>query len=260
MATVKSKIARACCKSNTYGLYDAVRTGLNEHHPTPIETGTNRQHDAVFELRSNTLYVLSRLFRYVPAHPWQQYGNTGFIVMFVSMVQEVNATYSAADINRSVRSLFFTHDHKFQNVFIHAWEADHFSVTKTGYSYEVEVKISRSDYFADFKKPKHTLIKSIFEKKHPGKAGYSNCPNRFYFACPAGLIKSDELPKYAGLIYREDVGCCVVKKAPLLHDVPFNEKEMLFYKYYYGYLSQSQQIRELKSALDRYKGEENGHR
>ena len=260
MATLENKIARACCKSNTYGLYDAVRTGLNKSKEKPAEINKNRQHGAFPRFYSISHPEPYCLFLNFPAHPWQQYGNTGLLVMFVMMVQEVNATYSAADINRSVRALFFTHDHKFQNVFIHAWEADHFSVTKTGYSYEVEVKISRSDYFADFKKPKHTLIKSIFEKKHPGKAGYSNCPNRFYFACPAGLIKPDEVPKYAGLIYREDVSCCVVKKAPLLHDVPFNEKEMLFYKYYYGYLSQSQQIRELKSALDRYKGEENGHR
>ena len=37
-------------------------------------------------------------------------------------------------------------------------ECDVISISKSNYIYEYEVKISRSDFKADFKKPKHTLI------------------------------------------------------------------------------------------------------
>src|SRR5688572_4816975 len=66
----------------------------------------------------------------------------------------------AVDVYRGVRSFTSNHDHKFENVYVHEWEADSFSVTSTGYVYEIEVKISRSDFLADFKKPKHHLFKS----------------------------------------------------------------------------------------------------
>jgi hypothetical protein len=146
------------------------------------------------------------------------------------------------------------HDHKFQNIYVHGWEADHFSVTSTGYSYEIEIKVSRSDFKADFKKPKHLFFKNIrngfsilqaglsykyfnwneidfsqFPELRNFKIEYNNIraiqvdykssPNRFYFACPCGLIESAEIPKYAGLVYVMDSGeARIIKKAPLIHN------------------------------------------
>ena len=41
-------------------------------------------------------------------------------------------------------------------VFSNSWESDYLSLTKSGYLYEGEVKISKSDFKADFKKEKKT--------------------------------------------------------------------------------------------------------
>lgn len=63
----------------------------------------------------------------------------------------------------------------------------------------VEVKVSRSDFIADRKKPFRT---------HPEKGMGTY---RFYM-CPDGLIKHNELPDNWGLIYVDDnsKACCVV--------------------------------------------------
>jgi hypothetical protein len=100
-------------------------------------------------------------------------------------------------------------------------EADLLVLRKTGYIAEFEIKVSRSDFKADFKKvDKHNFL----------RAGHKWCANEFYYACEDGLIKPDEVPEYAGLVYI--VRCWytysngtpysvnvanVVKKAPRIH-------------------------------------------
>ena len=113
-------------------------------------------------------------------------------------------------------------------------ECDVLSITKSNYICEYEVKISRSDFKADFKKPKHKLItekKFVNETvKWPYYGG-----NYFYFVVPENLITVDELPDYAGLIYvrnaqfgyndypsgelkvKDIMVYEIIKKAPLLH-------------------------------------------
>jgi hypothetical protein len=100
------------------------------------------------------------------------------------------------------------------NFFYGKNECDLFRVNQSDYVFEYEVKISRSDFFADFKKKgwgdmKHNILSS-------GQGYY--CPNRFFYVVPDGLIKVDEVPKYAGLIYHRGGLLFEVKKsAPLLH-------------------------------------------
>lgn len=157
-------------------------------------------------------------------------------------------------IQKSVNSLFWGHDHKFTNVFIHAWEADFFSVTSHGYSYEVEIKVSRSDFLADFKKPKHQIFTGAYKKDYPGVVTYTNCPNRFFFACPEGMITTSDIPGYAGLIFISGSGSAkVIRKAPLLHDKGFLVKEMLFHKYMYENIRLREEIRDKNSLITRLK-------
>jgi len=153
------------------------------------------------------------------------------------------------------------HDHRFENVFVHAWEADLFSVTKTGYSYELEVKVSKSDFLADFKKPKHHLFRTIKNGygilRAPGILGSSiltknphcnltalpvnslSVPNVFYFAMPWSLIKqirTQDIPDYAGLLCcPENGGYEILKKAPYIHKDKVDPSKLLFDKYYYRY-------------------------
>ncbi len=92
------------------------------------------------------------------------------------------------------------------------WEMDLFKLTNSGYIYEYEVKISRSDFFNDFKK----RIKGSL-KHNRFKEGNCTC-NRFFFVVPQNLIKVEEIPAYAGLIYfLEDRRFHLIKNAPLIH-------------------------------------------
>lgn len=181
-------------------------------------------------------------------------------------------------VYEACRSWTSNHDHKFENTFVHEWEADLFSVTTTPYSYEIEVKVSRSDFFADFKKPKHRLFKRHknpnmiiergrgYERIEGEYYPYTNIeivplngsltPNKFYYACPDALIDPSEIPDYAGLLYVSSAwsgGIREIKKAPFLHKEKFPIEKMLFSKYYYGYINQKIEMRDMQRDLKRYK-------
>lgn len=105
-------------------------------------------------------------------------------------------------------------------------ECDVISISKSNFIYEHEVKISRSDFKADFKKEKHKLMterKSVTERliKENNKMikdVWYFTPNYFYFVVPKDLITVEEIPEYAGLIYvSEDLSFKIIKKAPLMH-------------------------------------------
>ena len=55
---------------------------------------------------------------------------------------------------------FHNHKYKLFNsyVFKDNWESDFVSMSENGYTYEVEIKISRGDYQADFKKYKRPFL------------------------------------------------------------------------------------------------------
>ena len=60
-------------------------------------------------------------------------------------------------IQKALFKKFYSHNYKFVNVFFFENESDWLSFLPTGFCYEVEIKISRSDFKADFKKNKHTI-------------------------------------------------------------------------------------------------------
>lgn len=109
------------------------------------------------------------------------------------------------------------------------WEADLVVVQPTGYVAEIEIKISRSDYRADFKKEgKHNSLAA-------GKRGHwRGQPNQFYFAVPAGMVAPEEVPAYCGLIYihapagygPEYRRAEIMRAAPRLHANKADEKTL----------------------------------
>jgi hypothetical protein len=209
------------------------------------------------------------------------------------------------DIYRELYRHFHTHEYKLQNSFVYDWECDFFAQSKSGYFIEVEVKVSRGDFFRDFDKPKHRLFQDIRAGKthhiyhrpttgdlicrvitgqldsmygednrwggrgynwrtgmRNGKWGYwvndyghctirhierpiyapasyiniepiesIKCPNQLYYACPEGLIKPEEVPDYAGLIYISHYAK-VIKKAPYIHKRKQNLDSVLLRKFY----------------------------
>ena len=113
-----------------------------------------------------------------------------------------------------------------ENLNVYDWESDVLKITKSGYAYEFEIKISRADFKNDFKhkKKKHTLLES--------KESSSKIPNYFYYVVPEGLINDEEIPEHAGLIYvlgniigngRVYYQFQEIKKAPKLHSNKIDE-------------------------------------
>lgn len=58
-------------------------------------------------------------------------------------------------------------------------------------------------------------------------------PNKFYYACPKGLINIKDVPKYAGLIWVVDGVAKIVKKAPSIHKDKLNLDKVLLEKFYW---------------------------
>lgn len=93
------------------------------------------------------------------------------------------------------------------NFYVGLYEMDVFRLMRSGFIVEYEIKVSRSDFRADFGKgTKHREI----------TGGLRDC-NRFYFVVPKKLVTAAELPSYAGLIWYNGHKFEVVRNAPLLH-------------------------------------------
>jgi hypothetical protein len=100
------------------------------------------------------------------------------------------------------------------NFFVGYYEMDVFKLMQSGLIVEYEIKISRSDFFADFKKGEGQKHSKMKQKE-------CTC-NRFYYVVPEGLIKVEEVPDYAGLIYYKQYKygwCETIKNAPLIHKI-----------------------------------------
>jgi hypothetical protein len=109
-------------------------------------------------------------------------------------------------------------------------ELDFVYFDEYGYSIEVEVKSALNDFRDDFrlKIEKHKLL----EEKD------KSCPNRFYFAAPAGVIPLEEVPKHCGVLEivvdsKGDFKIRVVKRASLIHNEKTHDHKDLFDKVYY---------------------------
>lgn len=82
---------------------------------------------------------------------------------------------TSKDIQKKLRQKFDTHKYILENSYIYNWESDFFSVTSSGYAQEIEIKVSLSDFKADFKKEeKHKILKGKQEGlKHILQKGYN---------------------------------------------------------------------------------------
>lgn len=167
-------------------------------------------------------------------------------------------------IHKDISGKFSTHKYKLYNSYVFNWESDYFSITQDEkYMYEVEVKLSRSDFFADFKKNnKHRLLLAAFKKEKITKifntfkcldenkkiieacpleyiSASEYTPNKFYYCCPEGMIKVEEVPSYAGLLYiRKDYNeVYQVKPAPFIHKTNNVDKKLrtLIDKFYFQF-------------------------
>lgn len=198
-------------------------------------------------------------------------------------------------IQKALFRLFQSHEFRFTNTYFFNNESDWLSFLNSGFCYECEIKISRSDFKADFKKERHVAHQAnesgsgMFLRKH-GVSKISNpswelcreypdliesseyvhryrtsrepffeertevyiymnvsskveflshknkmLPNKFFYVVPKGLIKKEEVPDYAGLIYVDENGFCTkIKDGKFLHKDKL-EPAKLFKKTYLSY-------------------------
>lgn len=130
-------------------------------------------------------------------------------------------------------------------------EMDFMVIDNDGYCNEYEIKTTKSDFREEFesKKAKHNMLSE----------GSTSCPNRYYFACPKGIIDIKDVPAYAGLVefYKTPEGVFkmrVARKAPLIHKLLLDPRD-LFYKVYYKYYNaQDKEFNNTKKRIRRSDG------
>jgi hypothetical protein len=145
---------------------------------------------------------------------------------------------------KAVHNYFGDYKYCLKNSFVfrYDWESDYFCVNRDGYSFEVEVKISKADFKNDFKKEKHKL----FLDKETSRL----TPNRFYYAVPKGLITEADLPPYAGLIIVDGSHAFLQKRAPFIHKKKHDFRKILCDKFYYNWLIQKKKVGMIEHDLE----------
>ncbi len=147
-----------------------------------------------------------------------------------------------------------TKKYEITNLYVYGWESDYLAITRSNLSYEIEIKISRADFKNDFKnkEDKHLLFEGGNKLGKFSKAG--GMPNYFYYAVPDGLIKADEVPDYAGLLYLRPWGVTFEKEAKKLTNEKFDPDKMnLIDKFYYNMLSWQRKYEEMIDSAETIK-------
>ena len=142
-------------------------------------------------------------------------------------------------------------------------------------SYEIEIKISRSDYFNDFKKKeKHSILETAAYEKPVRRRRYDPIsgknilveessktiewnfrPNKFYYCVPTGLIKESDLPTYAGLMYSDGNSIETIKEAKFIHKEKLKLEDKLCDKFYYYWKDAEKWSLVLEKSLKKYENE-----
>ena len=146
----------------------------------------------------------------------------------------------ADEIQVYLRKKFKRDRMNISNMYVFGEESDFLTFSYKDQTHEFEVKVSRNDFKADFKKSKH----EYFEQVLSGNVTYmqykkerdrrDEIPNRFSFVVPYGLIKRTEVPNYAGLYYVCPNGEIIChKKSKLIHGHKFNRWRSLSLKLFY---------------------------
>lgn len=129
------------------------------------------------------------------------------------------------------------------NLYVYNWESDFLAITNSWYAYEIEVKISVSDFKNDFNKSKKHIALSS------GKAEF--IPNYFYYAVPEGMLSPSDVPPYAGLIYIKGRDMYISKHAPKINKEKMDLRvfgSKLMDKFYYNMKTWEKRARERADA------------
>jgi hypothetical protein len=161
--------------------------------------------------------------------------------------------------------------YKVANIYVFKgnWESDFFVQKDNGYTYEFEVKVSRSDFLSDKKKvQKHSILqtgkytnKSTLHTWNKETRQYDKedkiqeiehaiRPHKFFYVVPGGMVTVEEVPSYAGLMYATDTSIETIKEAPFLHKETLNLGNRLCPKFYSYWIIAKQKIRSLEMEIE----------
>lgn len=147
------------------------------------------------------------------------------------------------------------------NIFLYScFESDFIRVTGSGYAIEYEIKLSKSDFRADFNKSMEVVDGSEFVNTPSGhkyeKLLYKSIskhkyllagsgPSEFYYVYPSGLIDQIEVPEWAGIIEVHEVNSyrvCIQKvragKRLNKNKISPGKLQEIFKSLYYRYWSE----------------------
>lgn len=135
------------------------------------------------------------------------------------------------------------------NFYHFGYEMDVFKLSKKQLVIEYEVKISRSDFFNDFKKFQtdygmfNELKLEFTDKKDTLKHDLiraGRAASSFFFVMPENMVQKHEVPSHCGLMYFRPAGSMVeggvlsdvdylytCRPAPVLHKRPFQDYQQL---------------------------------
>lgn len=157
-----------------------------------------------------------------------------------------------------------------------AYESDALCLDQVGMWTDHEIKCTRADYFADFKKgtegyEERVAANDLAAKRygeqfrmeiqpakhehyaHPEK--YSRwCPNYLVFVCPEGMIDLKNVPKYAGLtVFTPEWEFKVVRRRVNIHkrEMPQNLMKQMLIASTYRLQSKSMECQDLLAKLNK---------
>jgi len=138
------------------------------------------------------------------------------------------------------------------NLYVFGWESDVLHLTKSGYWYEFEIKITKSDFKNDFKHKTNKHLNILKNKDNTRK------PNYFSYVVPENMVTVEEVPEYVGLIYVGEYGRLkTIKEAPKLHKEKVDPNTLnLLDKFYWNMknakIKTSETIGNMKLLEDKY--------
>ncbi len=150
----------------------------------------------------------------------------------------------------------------------HRWfECDMFAVTKAGYFYEYEIKLTKADLRADLRK----RSRPTYRRRENGQRGYERRPGElkherlvrgdecgpslFFYVVPKDMVSVNEIPAWAGLAYVELAvvrrGMIeIVKRPPRRHQTKVAKKVVDHARgvCYHRYWQERQKVDRLKAV------------
>lgn len=132
------------------------------------------------------------------------------------------------------------------------WEADILIINSEGFSHEIEIKLSKSDFKNDFKKfYTHHTTGEKFLKHEKISSGDYVC-NAFSFLLPMGMVDHDLIPQHCGIVefYHNvdswETEFYFIRKPKNLHQDSYwnlNDKELFMRKLAHNLLQKKMEVK-----------------